>query len=492
MAQNNQQHFIPPQAPMHPVHYQRQHQQQASQPGEYQLQPFPAFNQPTYAQQPLFDYATPRQMPFTGGTPQQYVQHLHRGQQLRDAAYAAHQAQQQQAQALQAFQAAASAQPAPSPAPAPVQHPQQHIGKHPPSYSLQPRPIASSAQDIDLNSAAAKTPNFSFVKPELHHTAIHILPCLRPVSTCFEIKRWMVGQFANNSFGLPGILRIEGQNLDSLDKGKAGTLVLLEDAAHLDGEPRYPVTIMAVLVKGDAGVRWFYNLLPPHTMLNALAQTGVITTKGTVVDCGTEKHRRLFVYLRETFLKAVTIPEHPDYLAAQQMTDYCPDMLDPDTAYDRLEGNETLYFANNGNSEPLDLADDRYTHELHPAESSIASDLKLRCSAYLLLKRRFFHHFWREIVQFKEKIGVGRSRVRSEHAHEVWLVESSDVTGVKLKSSKAKRLVIAWRILGFLDERKFLPWLKAGGMLEEVAEQVEEEEVEVKKERGDGRAGRRK
>lgn len=54
-----------------------------------------------------------------------------------------------------------------------------------------------------------------------------------------------------------------------------------------------------------------------------------------------------------------------------------------------------------------------------------------------------------------------RSRVRSEHAHKEWLERAHD-----FKSSRAKMLITAWRELGFLDEGRYLDWVRAGGMLE--------------------------
>ncbi|KAK4539924.1 hypothetical protein LTR36_009966 [Oleoguttula mirabilis] len=517
MEQNNeqqqqQQHYAPPPAPMHPIHYQ----QQANQPPpRYQLQTLgpgtqtvDIFQQHQQHQQ-VVDYAIPRQMqmPFSGVSLQEHVRHLNQEQLLRERQSGAY-AYGQQAQ-LQQNQYSPQI-PQPQIVPSQVPQPQQHLGKHPPAYALPPRSIEFSAQNIDLNSSsAAWTPDITFVRPELHHAAIRILPCANPYLTCFAIKKWMLGQFthANQTFaGLPeGHLRIERQHLHTLldDDGHVkkagGTFVVLEGAAHLGGDVRKPLTVMAVLVKGDKDVRWFYNLLPSQAIVDPLARAGCIATNGpghAELQPRTVKHGRLFVYLREAFLKAVKIPEHPHYLAAQQLTDYCPGMLDPDLASERLDANETLSYAKtDGRSAPLDLAEDRYTRQLHPAESAVAAGLKLRCSAYLLLKRRFFHQFWKEIVQSREKVGQGRLRVRTEHAHEVWLAESvGEITGVRMKGAKAKRLVISWRILGFLDERNFLPWLAAGGMLaEEVAEQVEEEAVvEVKRERGDGRASRRK
>lgn len=45
--------------------------------------------------------------------------------------------------------------------------------------------------------------------------------------------------------------------------------------------------------------------------------------------------------------------------------------------------------------------------------------------------------------------------------HQTWLED-----GFLLAPTRAKKLVLGWRELGLLDETKFLPWAKDGGLLE--------------------------
>ena len=242
--------------------------------------------------------------------------------------------------------------------------------------------------------------------------------------------------------------------------------MVVEDSIYLERHPEILGSILAVSVPQDPNLRLFNTILPIAPLLRHLRQNNCLKETAKSIPPRSKHHPRLFHFLTQTFLTSTTPPHHPDYTAAQQITDYCPSILEPSTAFSRLESNETLYFATSGVSEPLDLSQDRYTHTLHPAESSLAGDLKLACSAYLLLKRKFFQAFWKECVAHKGRISgtaEGGSRVRSEHAHEVWVVEET-----KWKVSRARRLVVGWRVLGFLDERRFLPWLREGGMLEGV------------------------
>lgn len=252
-------------------------------------------------------------------------------------------------------------------------------------------------------------------------------------------------------------------------------MVLMQGAVHLDGNADLPVSIMAIVVKGDTDLRFLYTLTSVTGLLEKLGYLNYLGDRAiSSVGPRTKKHRRLFSFLKTEFLKAIRLPEHPDYVAAQNITDYCPEMSDPSTAFDCLEGTKSLYFANNGDSEPVDLAEDRYCHILHPAESSLAADLKMRCSAYLLLKRKFFKAFWKDCVALRDSVGADDQKVRTEHTHEVWLVQET-----RWRQTKAKRLLLAWHVLGFLDEKRFLPWLKAGGTLEEVRKQEDERPVEA-------------
>lgn len=62
-------------------------------------------------------------------------------------------------------------------------------------------------------------------------------------------------------------------------------------------------------------------------------------------------------------------------------------------------------------------------------------------------------------------------RVRTLNAHKDWLAK---VYPDQLGATKAKLLAVAWQELGFLDEGRYLGWVKAGGMLAENFGQGEE------------------
>ena len=322
---------------------------------------------------------------------------------------------------------------------------------------------------VDLNSAECRTPDFQFVDREVFHTDIYVVKVTQPLLACLKLKECLVESFV--AAGLPpnDLLRLDPQDLHLLDSSKPARMVLLMDAVHVDGNPRKPVSLTAIISKNDSQIRWFYTILSAANSLRKLQTFSCLGPTPKTLKAHTLEHGRLYVLLREAFLKAVAYPHHPDYLAAQALTDYSPSILDPDTALTRLESHKDLYFSHNGRSEILDLEHDRYLLALEPSERFIAFDLNIHCSTYLLLKRRFFQAFWRELIACKEKIGDGRRKVRTENAHEGWLV---NVGG--LRSRVTRRLVVAWRVLGLLEEKRFLPWLKAGGMVEEVWRDGEE------------------
>ncbi|RMY38536.1 hypothetical protein D0865_13066 [Hortaea werneckii] len=346
-----------------------------------------------------------------------------------------------------------------------------------------------SGSDIDLNSVTStQTSGFSVVNRKIYEKPLYIIPTANAVALCLHTKQWLLEQFRHPDLSAPNILRVDSQNLHELSRMSIGHLVIVQDSIYLDQHPEILGTILAVSVPRDPNLRLFYTILPIAPLLRHLSHNNCLKETAKRISPGSKHHTRLFHFLTEIFLTSTTPPHHPDYTAAEQITDYCPSILDPTTAFSRLESNETLYFATSGVSEPLDLSKDRYTHFLHPAESSLAADLKLACSAYLLLKRTFFQAFWKECIAHKGRIGAagGGSRVRSEHAHEVWLVEE-----MKWKVSRARRLVVGWRILGFLEERRFLPWLREGGMLEKVGRrETEEDEVVVVDEQTSSGQGR--
>ncbi|KAI7495611.1 hypothetical protein KC357_g507 [Hortaea werneckii] len=349
----------------------------------------------------------------------------------------------------------------------------------PPAYLSEPggpfhyTTFTCSGSNIDLNSVTStQTSGFSAVKYDAYEKPLLIIPTANAMALCLHTKQWLLDQFRDPELSAPNILRVDSQNLHELGRMSRGNLVVAQDSIYLETYPEILGSVLAVSVPRDPNLRLFYTILPIAPLLDHLRDNNCLKEKAKSISPRSKHHTRLFHFLTETFLNSTTPSHHPDYIAAQKITDYCPSILDPTTAFSRLESNETLYFATSGVSEPLDLSQDRYTHTLHPAESSLAADLKLACSAYLLLKRRFFQAFWKECVAHKGRIGAaeGGPRVRTEHAHEVWLVEQT-----KWKVSRARRLVVGWRILGFLHERRFLPWLREGGMLEKVGRRESED-----------------
>ena len=64
-----------------------------------------------------------------------------------------------------------------------------------------------------------------------------------------------------------------------------------------------------------------------------------------------------------------------------------------------------------------------------------------------------------------------RSRVRTENAHRVWLEREYE-----FGRGRAKVLVVGWRVLGFLEEGRYVEWIRAGGIGMGIGEEEEEEE----------------
>ncbi|KAK5110012.1 hypothetical protein LTR62_006379 [Meristemomyces frigidus] len=311
----------------------------------------------------------------------------------------------------------------------------------------------------ELNSSACVTPDFRFVDTKDHHTDIHIFKVETPLLTCMTLKESLIHSFTNSDVLNPGLLRMETQDLHILDNRRPAHLVLLRDAAHFNGNAELPATIVAVLSESDSTIRWYYTVLPATTLLYQLDARKCVHPVPVVLKAHSRMHNRFFTFLRESFLKAIQYPHHPDYLAAQKLTDYAPAILDSETGLARLEENKDLYYsiATSDATLTTDPSQDRYLLALSPPERLIASETNLACSAYLLLKRRFFHAFWRELVAELGKVESGKGKVRTEARHQEWLVQE-----VGMKARVAKRLVISWRVLGLLDEARYLPWLKEG------------------------------
>ncbi|KAK0892170.1 hypothetical protein LTR91_012064 [Friedmanniomyces endolithicus] len=349
--------------------------------------------------------------------------------------------------------------------------------------------VTCSTAGIDLNSASARTLEISFVDPALHHSPILVLRTQNPIRTCEVIKKWLYLCSAERI--VSGNIRVEAQDLHLLDRTKPAHLVLLENAAHLDSDPPKPLAILALLVKSDSKIRWFYTPQHPAKLLRFLSSEACLADSGISLHPHSTKHTTLYIFLRQAFTNALEIPQHPDFLFAETLTDYSPSISSPSTALTRLS--ETLSSLTHS---ALTLTpstpppQDRYSPLLPLPEQHLAAALSLPSSAYLLLKRRFFAAFWRDLLANRERIGDGRRKVRSEVAHEAWLVgyeglvfgrggkRGKEGRGRRLMGKEARRLVVGWRVMGFLKEERYLGWLGGGGMLEDAgAEEAGEEEA---------------
>ncbi|KAK0883306.1 hypothetical protein LTR87_002814 [Friedmanniomyces endolithicus] len=367
-----------------------------------------------------------------------------------------------------------------------------HSYKLPATPEEQAPSITCSTAGIDLNSASARTLEISFVDPALHHSPILVLRTPNPLRTCEVIKKWLYLCSAERI--VSGNIRMEAQDLHLLDRTKPAHLVLLENAAHLDSDPRKPLAILALLVKSDTKIRWFYSPQHPAKLLRFLTSEACLADSGISLQPHSPKHTTLYIFLRQAFTDALEIPQHSDFLLAETLTDYSPSIASPSTALPRLaEILSTLTHSALTLTPTSPPPGDRYSPllPLPPLpEQHLASALSLPSSAYLLLKRRFFAAFWRDLLANRERIGDGRRKVRSEVVHEAWLVGYEGLVfgrGAKggkegrerrLMGKEARRLVVGWRVFGFLREERFLGWLGGGGMLEDAgAEEAGEEEA---------------
>ncbi|EME89511.1 uncharacterized protein MYCFIDRAFT_193418 [Pseudocercospora fijiensis CIRAD86] len=289
-----------------------------------------------------------------------------------------------------------------------------------------------SAKDLDLHSKEAlRWPTFQFEPLQNVQVPIAIFRSSNPLGLCLAIKEWLFQSFDSRLYGHPDMLRMESQELDTLQLKTEG-----------------------VFMPGDSKVRWYYSAVPYKYLLLHLTSKNLLTlTK--ILEPGTTHHSRLYTFLQTSFSQATHIPEAPDYLNAISITDYAPEIQNPETALDRLLRMESVQ----SGKEYRDGSEDRYLLDLEEAgEREIAAVLGLHCAEYLLIKRTFFKEFYTEVYRSAETKRGGR--VRTDHAHHQWLEE---VYG--WKSTKSRRLVAAWKELGMLDEERFGPWIKAGGML---------------------------
>lgn len=278
--------------------------------------------------------------------------------------------------------------------------------------------LTTSFANIDLSSAeATRAPTFTFPPANRQNSLISLFHCSKPQLTCLHIKDWLIQSFNNPHLAAPGIVRIERQKLESIADRENAWMLMAEDAAvmHTDflGKEKsgLPVTILAIILPHDEKIRWFYTILSPSPVLQRLDNHNLIQL-ARFFNPGSNHHTRLTTFISSAFTAATAIPHHPDFLAAESITDYSPPILNPATALQRLEQNEHLYFAiRNSEASTRDLSNDRYLLCLHEAEREVASLANLRCAEYLLLKRGVFRVFWEEVYRSEKKIDPEASAV---------------------------------------------------------------------------------
>ena len=196
---------------------------------------------------------------------------------------------------------------------------------------------------LDLHSASAtRTPTFTFPleKPPREQPPqgepIILLNCTNPFSTCLHVKAWLLDQHTDPAYSAPGILRMDYLELEKIDRARQGWVIVAPQVAPLDaGEFKHEagpaggqrqhaaaelrVSVLAVLVKGDQRVRWFYSLHPISSLLARLDEHGLVRdpewlTPTSPVGKERERYGRIFAFVREAFGNAIRVEESADFV----------------------------------------------------------------------------------------------------------------------------------------------------------------------------------
>jgi hypothetical protein len=404
---------------------------------------------------------------------------------------------------------------------------------------------------VDLNSkSATHVANIVFLRAQQYNSTIVQFECLDCLETCKYTRQWLQ---KNGPIAIRTLVRIDDQKLNLLGPQTKGTLLLFERVASLEGDMQFPISVFVLHIPGDKHLRYFWCLLSPSSLLMELTKLKFV---GPPVDIPyfdnppkrsktgnilLSRHHMLSTFLAQSFSAATTFPHAPAYLTACQISDVCPSILKPATAYDRIEGEDALYRSHD-TAGGKDLSDDRYLLEIELAERALVAILHASCAEYLLIKRQYFKAFSRETILNAAKVrravarnhneqrnttptiahptndGEGdrssspadtphstpvttRSRARSVTSDNSTAVAqaatyhearvSAAQTGARNRAlrvrtknahyravealsgwnfARAKRLVLGWEILGFLDEERVLAVVDGGEGSEEESE----------------------
>lgn len=234
-----------------------------------------------------------------------------------------------------------------------------------------------------MNSAAANDlPEFTFATPEVHQQRIMLFECTDASAAACDISKGLFELSSHPAAVAPGVLRLENLELERIDLKQKAWLLVLEQGCRITS-PSYnmngsrPVDIMALFIKGDPCVRWFYSVVSISPLLLSLRQKDFVRL-AKVFDPGSRGHQRLFAFVRAHSLHVVTIPHSQAWIQAVAMQDYCVEIVQPGGALARVRELKEW----KGVKPPIARRkeEDRYASELEPVEREIARDMGLGCA----------------------------------------------------------------------------------------------------------------
>lgn len=275
-------------------------------------------------------------------------------------------------------------------------------------------PEVTEKDAINLNSkAATDVANIVFHRAQQYNFPIVQFDCHNCLAICQYIREWL--QTAEPE-AVRSLIRIEDQKLDLIHSHTKGTLMLLESAATLDGNPSAPISLLSLYIPEDKHIRYFWTLMSPTSLLTGLHKRNLLgpaveipyfdnppghLKNGQVIP---SRHHRLFTFLSQSFHAATTFSHSAEYKTASQICDVCPSILEPDTAHRRIEAESELHISHGTSKDGADISDDRYILELSSPERALASLVYASCAEYLLIKRQYFKAFSRETVLHAHKV----------------------------------------------------------------------------------------
>ena len=266
---------------------------------------------------------------------------------------------------------------------------------------------------VDLNSkSATHIASIVFLPVQQHNLDIiqfEVRDCLQ---VCQHFSHWL------KTTGSPETrdgLRIDDVELNLIAPNTKGNIFFLEGAATFEGNECTQVSIFALQSPKEKHVRYLWTALSPSLLLTDLAIHDLIGPpivsqnqfKPTFSPTGATLppyHHTLYTIIVQCFEGATKYPDSPEMIKATQISDVCPSILDPATAHRRINAADELYSSNDPNFSGKELNDDRYIHDLHPAERELASLLEVGCAEYLFIKRTYFKAFSRETVLHAAKV----------------------------------------------------------------------------------------